>query len=175
MKTYILERSQVVERSLEDTFEFFSDAFNLEKITPEFLRFQILTPRPLIMQAGTNIEYSLSLFGVPFRWRTLIEQWEPGIKFVDSQIKGPYAKWVHTHSFEALGPARTLMRDRVEYQIPFGLLGEIAHGLFVKATLEKIFNYRAEATARLLAPASQTYSVSGTRSAPPEWLAESGD
>ena len=175
MQTYVLEQSQIIERSLEDTFAFFSDAFNLEKITPEFLRFNILTPRPLIMQAGTTIEYSLSLFGVPFRWQTLIEKWEPGVKFVDSQIKGPYAKWVHEHSFEALGAEQTLMRDRVEYQIPFGFLGEIAHGLFVKATLEKIFSYRAEATARLLAPVSQNYSVSGARSAPPEWLAKSGD
>lgn len=175
MRTHVLERSQIVECSLEETFAFFSDAFNLEKITPEFLRFRILTPRPLTMQAGTIIEYSLSLFGVPFRWQTLIEQWEPGVKFIDSQLKGPYAMWVHTHTFEALGAERTLMRDRVEYQIPMGFFGEIAHVLFVKATLEKIFNYRAEATARLLAPVSQNYSVSNTRPAPTEWLTKSSD
>ncbi len=175
MQTHILERSQVVERSLEATFAFFSDAYNLEKITPEFLRFKILTPRPLAMQAGTIIEYSLSLFGVPFHWQTLIEQWEPGVKFVDSQLKGPYALWVHTHSFEALGAERTLMRDRVEYQLPLGFLGEIAHVMFVKATLGKIFDYRAEATARLLAPVSENYSVSSARPMPTEWLAKSGD
>jgi hypothetical protein len=175
MQTHILERTQVIERPLEATFAFFSDAFNLEKITPEFLRFRILTPRPLTMKAGTIIEYSLSLFGVPFHWQTLIEQWEPGVQFVDRQLKGPYALWVHTHTFEVLDAERTLMRDRVEYQIPLGILGEIAHRLFVKATLEKIFAYRAEATARLLAPVSQTYSVSGARPVPTEWLTKSGD
>lgn len=175
MKTHVLERTQIIERSLEDTFAFFSDAFNLEKITPEFLRFKILTPRPLAMRAGAIIEYSLSLFGVPFKWKTLIEQWEPGVKFVDRQLKGPYALWVHTHSFEAVGADRTLMRDRVEYQIPMGFLGEIAHTLFVKATLQKIFTHRADITARLLMPAAQSYSVTGSRPAKSEWLPESGD
>lgn len=175
MKTHVLERTQIIERSLEDTFAFFSDAYNLEKITPEFLRFKILTPRPLAMKAGAIIEYSLSLFGVPFKWKTLIEQWEPGIKFVDRQLKGPYALWVHTHSFEALGADRTLMKDRVEYQIPLGFLGEITHTLFVKATLQKIFAHRADITAQLLMPTAQTYSVSGTRPAKSEWASESGD
>lgn len=175
MKTHVLERTQVIERSLDDTFAFFSDAFNLEKITPEFLRFKILTPRPLAMQSGAIIEYSLSLFGMPFKWKTLIEQWEPGVKFVDRQLKGPYALWVHTHSFEALGADRTLMKDRVEYQLPLGFLGEIAHTLFVRETLKKIFAHRADVTARLLTPATQTYSVSGARSSQTEWAAESGD
>lgn len=175
MKTHILERSQIIECSLDQTFEFFSDAFNLEKITPEFLRFKILTPRPLVMKAGTLIEYSLSLFGIPFHWKTLIEQWEPGVQFVDRQLKGPYALWVHTHTFEALGPERTLMKDRVEYQIPFGILGSIAHNLFVRATLEKIFDYRAEVTARLLTPVSRAYSVDAKRSLPTNFVVGSNE
>lgn len=175
MKTYILERDQIIERSLGATFDFFSDAFNLEKITPEFLRFKILTPRPLEMKAGTIIEYSLSLFGIPFHWKTLIEKWEPGVQFVDRQLKGPYALWVHTHTFESIGSERTLMRDRVEYQIPMGIFGEIAHTMFVKETLRKIFDYRAAVTARLLAPASQNYSVTGTRQSQTEWVRETGD
>ncbi len=175
MKIHILERTQILERSLADTFSFFSDAFNLEKITPEFLRFKILTPRPLAMRAGAVIEYSLSLFGIPFKWKTLIEQWEPGVKFVDRQLKGPYALWVHTHSFEAVGTDRTLMKDRVEYQLPLGILGEVAHTLFVRKTLQKIFAHRAEITARLLMPSAQNYSVSGPRPLPKEWAAESGD
>ena len=175
MKTHVLERTQVIERSLEDTFGFFSDAYNLEKITPEFLRFKILTPRPLAMKAGAIIEYSLSLFGVSFKWKTLIEQWEPGIKFVDRQLKGPYALWVHTHSFEAIGADRTSMKDRVEYQIPLGFLGEIAHTLFVKETLKKIFAHRADVTARLLMPAAQTYSVTGARASKSELVSEAGD
>ena len=175
MKTHILERTQIIERSLDDTFAFFSDAFNLEKITPEFLCFKILTPRPLAMQAGAVIEYSLSLFGVPFKWKTLIEQWEPGVRFVDRQLKGPYALWVHTHTFESIGADRTLMKDRVEYQLPLGFLGEIAHTLFVQETLKKIFAHRADITARLLMPTAQSYSVSGARSSQADWAAESGD
>jgi ligand-binding SRPBCC domain-containing protein len=175
MKTHVLEHSQIIERSLKDTFDFFSDAFNLEKITPEFLRFKILTPRPLAMKAGALIEYSLSLFGIPFKWKTLIEAWEPGVKFVDRQLKGPYALWVHTHTFEAIGADRTLMKDRVEYQIPLGFLGEIAHTLFVRQTLEKIFAHRSVVTARLLTPATQTYSVSGAKSLRPKLATDSGD
>ena len=174
MKTHVLERTQIFERSLADTFAFFSDAFNLEKITPEFLRFKILTPRPLAMRAGAVIEYSLSLFGVPFRWKTLIEQWEPGVKFVDRQLKGPYALWVHTHSFEAIGADRTLMKDHIEYQLPLGFLGEMAHTLFVQETLKKIFTHRAAVTARLLM-AAQTYSVTGLKPSKSAWAAESGD
>jgi ligand-binding SRPBCC domain-containing protein len=83
--------------------------------------------------------------------------------------------WVHTHTFEALGAERTLMRDRVAYQLPLGFLGNIAHALFVKTTLKNIFDYRAETTARLLTPASQTYSVRGTNRATTEWVPKSGD
>lgn len=169
MQTHVLERTQIIERSLDATFDFFGDAYNLEKITPEFLRFKILTPRPIAMKAGTLIDYSLSLFGLPFKWQTLIEQWEPGVKFVDRQVTGPYALWVHTHTFKALGPERTLMQDRVEYQIPLGFLGDIAHVLFVEETLRKIFDYRAEVTARLLAPSAQSYFVSGAKPAKSEF------
>lgn len=156
MNIHILERTQIIPRSLETTFSFFSDAYNLEKITPTFLQFHILTPRPIRMEAGTLIDYRLALGGIPFQWQTLIETWEPGVEFVDRQVTGPYALWLHTHRFEAIGPQRTLMQDRVEYALPLGVLGEVAHRLFVQATLRKIFDYRAEATARLLAPPSST-------------------
>ncbi|HEX4945727.1 MAG TPA: SRPBCC family protein [Blastocatellia bacterium] len=175
MEIYVLERAQIIERSLDATFEFFSDAHNLEKITPAFLRFKIMTPRPLQMQAGTRIDYSLSLFGIPFRWQTLIETWEPGVQFVDRQVKGPYALWVHTHTFTALNAEQTLMRDRVEYQLPLGWLGKLAHKLFVAATLKKIFDYRAQSTARLLAPMTQTYAVRSSSAPPQKFAAGAGD
>jgi ligand-binding SRPBCC domain-containing protein len=145
MGNHVLERAQVIKRPLADAFEFFGDAFNLEKITPPYLRFRILTPAPIAMRAGAVIEYKLSLGGVPFRWRTLIEEWEPGERFVDSQLTGPYALWRHTHTFEARGHARTLMRDRVEYRVPFGPLGRLTHVL-------------SPASARLLWPPSLTFS-----------------
>jgi ligand-binding SRPBCC domain-containing protein len=150
MKTYLLEREQLIRRSKEETFEFFGDAFNLEKITPPFLKFRITTPSPIAMKAGALIDYQLSLFGIPFKWRTLIETWDEGDKFVDTQIKGPYSLWHHTHTFEDLAGGETLMKDIVRYRIPFGVFGRIAHWLFIKKTLDAIFDYRAEATSMLL-------------------------
>ena len=150
MNTYLLERSQIIHRSRSETFGFFSDAFNLERITPPLLRFKILTHAPIKMGSGVLLDYRLSLFGVPFYWQTLIESWTPEEAFVDSQVKGPYKLWRHTHTFEALSPDTTLVRDRVEYSIPFGFVGRIAHRLFVSRTLKKIFDHRAKMTARLL-------------------------
>ena len=152
MKTYVLEREQQIDRPRTEVFAFFGDAFNLERITPQFLSFRILTKRPVRMHAGTLLEYKLSLFGVGFYWQTRIEEWQPEQYFTDVQLKGPYALWRHTHSFEEVGERRTLMRDRVEYAIPYGLLGRLAHSLFVRRSLKKIFDYRAQETARLLEP-----------------------
>ncbi len=150
MKEFLLEREQTIPRSIDETFEFFGDAFNLELITPPFLKFRILTPAPIAMAAGTIIEYQLSLYGIPFKWRTLIESWEPGVRFVDTQISGPYALWHHTHTFEKIGSEETLMKDIVRYKLPMGPLGIVARELFVAAQLKEIFDYRAKATARLL-------------------------
>lgn len=151
MQTYILERTQVIERPRGETFAFFGDAFNLERITPPFLHFRILNAPPIEMAEGTLLDYRLGLFGIPFYWKTLIEKWSPEESFVDVQLKGPYVLWRHTHTFEELTHTSTLVRDRVEYQIPFGPFGRIAHTLFVKKTLKKIFDYRARIIAQLLA------------------------
>ena len=150
MNTYVLERHQIINRSKKETFDFFSDAFNLERITPPFLRFRILTPPPILMEKGRLIEYQLALFAIPFRWRTVIEDWSPETHFVDRQLKGPYRLWHHTHTFEELGPNRILMKDIVRYRIPFGPIGQLARWLFVGRMLRLIFDYRATATARLL-------------------------
>jgi len=150
MKIYFLERKQIIPRPRSETFAFFSDAFNLERITPSFLRFRIVTPAPIKMGAGAVIEYRLALFGAPVYWRTVIESWDPEESFVDSQTKGPYALWRHTHLFEEKGPRQTLMRDLVEYSIPYGVLGRMANGLFVGRWLKKIFDYRAAMIPRLM-------------------------
>jgi ligand-binding SRPBCC domain-containing protein len=156
MHTYILERTQVIEKSRGETFAFFSDAFNLERLTPSFLNFRILNEPPVEMAEGTLLEYRLGLFGIRFYWKTLIEKWSPEESFVDVQLKGPYALWRHTHTFEELSPTSTLVRDRVEYQIPYKLFGRLAHILFVKRTLKRIFDYRAQIITQLLAPAGQS-------------------
>lgn len=150
-RAYLLEHQQEIRRPRSETFAFFADAFNLERITPAFLRFRILTPAPILMRAGTLLEYQLSLFGVAFRWKTLIEQWSPEESFVDVQIDGPYSLWRHTHTFEEIGRDRTLVRDHVEYQVPLGVIGRLANALFVARTLEKIFVDRERKIDQLLA------------------------
>jgi len=144
-----LERSQEIPRPVQEVFSFFGDASNLEAITPPFLKFKILTPLPIDMRKGTRIEYSLSLFGFPIRWKTLISDWNVNTSFVDEQISGPYATWIHRHEFEATENG-TLMRDTVDYEEPFGVIGQIAHKLFIRHTLNRIFDYRSSAIQKLI-------------------------
>jgi ligand-binding SRPBCC domain-containing protein len=149
-KTHQLHREQLVAAPLEAVFEFFSRASNLEAITPPWLRFRVVTPEPVQMRRGTLIEYRLRLRGVPLRWVSLIEEWEPGVRFVDRQLTGPYQLWHHTHEFSDRQAAGTLVRDTVRYAIPFGPLGELAHATFVEADLRKVFDYRQRAVASLM-------------------------
>lgn len=99
VRTYRLERAQVVPRPLDEVFAFFADAGNLELLTPQFLRFRILTPAPIRMAAGTLIEYRLQLFRISFHWHTRIETFEPKRRFTDVQLTGPYQRWHHQHEF----------------------------------------------------------------------------
>lgn len=146
-----LETDITLDLPLDRVFDFFSDAGNLEAITPPALRFEILTPRPIAMHADTRIDYRLRLYGVPFRWRTRIRVWEPGRRFVDEQESGPFALWVHEHRFEALTAASTRIRDEVQYALPLGPLGRLAHPL-VRAKLDDIFAYREARVRSLLVP-----------------------
>ncbi len=146
---YTLRRSQMIDRPLDQTFAFFSDAANLQAITPGFLKFKILTPLPLEMRRGAKIEYRISLFGVPIHWRTNISLWQPGEAFVDEQVSGPFALWRHRHTFTEKDGG-TLMEDFVDYKEPLGPLGKLAHHVFVRRTLDRIFDYRAERIAALL-------------------------
>lgn len=129
--------------SIESVFAFFSDASNLERITPKELHFNILSELPIDMRAGAIIEYSLRIHGVPVKWRTEITEFVPSVRFVDVQKRGPYKQWVHEHRFESV-PNGTLMHDRVDYEVGYGVIGEIAHWLFVKRQIERIFQFREE-------------------------------
>jgi hypothetical protein len=140
---HVLERTQIIPRTLDEVFPFFTDAYNLEAITPPFLRIRILTPRPVSMTPGSLIDYRLRLFGIPFRWRTRIERFEPGVIFVDAQLRGPYRLWHHTHEFARI-PEGTRMRDVVRYALPFGPLGMMAHAIVVRRTLDDIFTFRRQ-------------------------------
>jgi ligand-binding SRPBCC domain-containing protein len=148
-RIYELEREQRIGRPLHEVFEFFARAGNLELITPPWLRFQI-SEEPDPVRAGARISYRLRLHSVPLRWVSVIEEFEPDRCFVDRQIHGPYRLWHHRHEFAADGDG-TIMRDRVRYALPFGVAGALAHRLFVRRDLDRIFAFRRHAVAQLLA------------------------
>ena len=149
VRVHLLERAQFLAHPTEEVFAFFGDAFNLEDITPPWLQFRVMTAGPIEMRAGALIEYRLALRRVPVRWRTRIEEWVPGRRFVDVQLSGPYRLWHHTHTFERDGDA-TVARDRVRYALPLGPLGSLAHTAFVRRDLERIFDFRVKAVRRAL-------------------------
>ena len=151
MRVYRLVYCQHIPRDVEEVFAFFAEAHNLERLTPAFLRFRIVTPAPICMQAGTLIDYRLHLFGVPVHWRTRIATFEPPWRFTDVQLHGPYRVWHHTHEFRQV-PGGTCMVDRVEYVLPLGMLGTLAHVLFVRRTLRRIFAYRAQQLPMIFPP-----------------------
>jgi ligand-binding SRPBCC domain-containing protein len=138
---YHLERSIFIPRARAEVFAFFSDAHNLERITPGFLRFRILTPDPIGMRPGTLIEYQIRLYGIPVRWKTRIAEFDPDRVFVDVQLSGPYRSWHHRHSFNEV-PGGTEMHDHVDYEMRFGVLGSLGRRLFVRSALERIFDHR---------------------------------
>ncbi len=149
MTVHRLDREQVVGRPLAEVFEFFSRAGNLERITPPWLALALSTAEPLELRVGTLIEYRLRVRRVPLRWVTRIEEWEENRSFVDRQLRGPYRLWRHRHEFASV-PGGTRVRDQVEYALPLGPLGRLAHLAFVRRDLVTIFDYRTAAVARLL-------------------------
>jgi len=139
----VLVRKQWIPKSIEETFEFFQNEKNLEEITPPSLNFKVLKKPTDVLEEGTLIDYKLKINAVPVKWRTLIKTWCPPHSFSDFQIKGPYTKWFHIHTFKSLGEG-TLMEDVVIYKLPFGLLGRLTALWYVKKDMNRIFNYRFE-------------------------------
>ena len=125
-----------------DVFRFFSDAGNLRLITPASLDFKFEELPPANLEVGSEIRYQIRVARLPVRWETRIREWDPPHRFADLQARGPYAYWLHTHTFSDIGQGRTLMRDRVIYKVPFGPIGEVVRRLFVAPQLKQIFDYR---------------------------------
>ena len=148
-RTHVLRSSMFLPQPLETVFEFFSRAENLEAITPPRLRFRIVTALPISIRQGTLIDYDLRLFGWRFGWRSLISRWNPPYDFIDEQVKGPYAAWVHHHRF-APGAGGTVVSDEVHYRLPLAPLSSLALPL-VKLQLRHIFAYRERTIRKLLA------------------------
>lgn len=135
---YRLTARATLPRPRHEAFAFFSDAHNLERLTPAFLNFRILTPAPVDMRAGTRIDYRIRLHGIPIKWRTRISVWQPDERFVDEQVRGPYRYWHHEHIFEDAAQ-KTVMTDVVTYSVWFGA---VLHPLLVKRDLMRVFEYR---------------------------------
>jgi ligand-binding SRPBCC domain-containing protein len=152
---WVLERTQVVPIPIDEAFAFFADARNLERITPPWLRFQIVEA-PVELHAGARLRYRLTLFGIPIHWRTEIVEWSPPRGFVDVQRRGPFLVWEHTHRLTAVAGG-TEIYDHVRYRLFFGPLGGLVRRLLVRGWVESIFDYRAEQVPGLLrrAPAAQ--------------------
>ena len=152
---HVLRREQRLPGSPEEVFPFFADAGNLEAITPPWLGFEVVTPRPIEMRPGALIEYRLRLHRLPIAWLTRIEEWDTDParpRFVDMQLIGPYRLWHHTHEFRAHPDGGTVMTDTVRYALPYGPLGALAHGVLVRRDVERIFDYRARAVPARLTP-----------------------
>lgn len=148
------KQTTILQHPIEQVYAFFSNAENLEKITPPLLGFQIITPTPIEIQKGCLIDYKLKIHGFPLRWRTLISHWEPPYRFVDQQLKGPYRQWIHEHTFEAIEEgAATRMTDHVQYSM---FVGWLLHR-WVRKDIETIFNYRIQVIKELF-PGDKTAS-----------------
>lgn len=142
MRIYEFYGEQLVSAPRPEVFAFFADAANLDAITPPWMRFRIVTPMPVEMAAGVLLDYRLRYHGVPLRWRTRIEAWQPEVLFVDLQVRGPYRLWHHTHRFEPTVGGGTQIIDIVRYALPLGPLGAVAHWLTVRRDVAAIFDYR---------------------------------
>ena len=143
MKTYELRSDIMVNAPLEQVWTFFSNPKNLQRITPDYMRFQLVKcPQVETIFDGMIIEYIVRpILNVPLRWVTEITDVRPPFSFTDIQLKGPYSMWNHFHSFESVG-GQTKMLDIVKYAMPLGPLGKLTHALFVRRQLEEIFRYR---------------------------------
>jgi ligand-binding SRPBCC domain-containing protein len=142
---HTLYRETVVAAALDDTFAFFADAANLERLTPPWINFRIRTKRPIAMNEGAVIDYLIGLYGLPIPWRTRIDVWEPGVRFVDRQVAGPYRWWRHEHRFEREGNG-TRVIDHVEFVPRAAWLS----ARLVRRDVERIFAFRQDALPRLL-------------------------
>lgn len=136
-----IRMEQWVPQPLNKTFSFFKEAENLEKLTPKFLNFKVLNQSTQEIQEGTKINYRLSLHGCPLSWQSQITDWIPDHKFSDIQLKGPYNHWHHTHEFEEKNGG-TLIKDRIQYKLPFGIAGDLIAGKWIRKDLQLVFSYR---------------------------------
>ncbi len=136
-----------VPKPIEEVYAVFEDPYNLAIITPPWLHFLVTSKERVVMGLGAEIDYRFRWLGVPMYWRTRITSYDPPRQFVDEALRSPYVFWRHLHTFESV-EGGTLVRDRVDYALPFGVLGRAAHALAVRRNLVQIFTFRQQALDR---------------------------
>ncbi|HXI14712.1 MAG TPA: SRPBCC family protein [Thermoanaerobaculia bacterium] len=146
----IFERETRIRAPIKEVFAFFSDPKNLARITPPAMKFKIVNAPERPLREGDRIDYQIRIMGVPLRWKTLITEWDEGRAFADYQEKGPYRHWLHRHTFTEAG-SEVVMHDRVDYELPFGVVGRLFGGAFVRRQIQSIFDYREGAIGSFLA------------------------
>ncbi|MCG8605756.1 SRPBCC family protein [bacterium] len=151
MKTFLFETDMWLPRPRNTIFKFFEKAENLQTLTPEWLNFRIVTPLPIVMKPGAVIDYELKLFGLRFLWQSEISDWDPPRSFTDTQLRGPYHLWIHTHRFEERDGG-TQIHDTVRYAPPGGPLAPLIDLLFVRRKIEQIFAYRRRQIVKVFEP-----------------------
>jgi ligand-binding SRPBCC domain-containing protein len=148
MRAHVLETGMLAPTGIRETFAVFEDPYNLARITPPWLNFRITSRERVVIRKGAEITYRIAWLGIPLRWKTVITAYEPPFLFIDEQTSGPYVLWRHTHRFSPEGQG-TRVEDRVEYVLPFGLVGRLVHRLVVRRQLERIFAFRQRALAEI--------------------------
>lgn len=150
MADHIMETRVWVGRSRPDVWALFDDPANLARLTPPSFRLRLATG-PATMTAGAVLDYRFRWLGIPIRWLAYVREYDPPYRFLDVQLRGPYARWEHRHRFlEEDGG--TVIEDRVVYRLPFGGLGRLAHAVFVGRQLQALWSYRTRRLAELLGP-----------------------
>lgn len=133
----------IVPKPIEEVFEMFENPYNLKILTPPWLHFLVTSKEKVEMRLGAEIDYRFRWLGLPMYWRTRITSYVPPAQFVDEALRSPYVFWRHLHTFKSV-PGGTLVRDRVDYKLPLGPLGRLAHGLIVRHNLLAIFTFRQQ-------------------------------
>lgn len=149
MRVYTLRCELLTDSPPDKTFAIFEDPYNLAKITPASLNFQVTSKGKVEMRKGAEIDYTIRWLGFPIRWKTLIREYQPPFVFVDEQAKGPYSLWRHRHTFTATEKG-VLVGDHVDYALPFGPLGWLTHALIVRRQLEGVFRFRQQELSKML-------------------------
>ncbi|MGI8992057.1 MAG: SRPBCC family protein [Bryobacteraceae bacterium] len=153
---YVLSCEMRAAVPIVEAFRIFEDPSNLARITPSWLNFRV-TSRQVQMRKGAEITYRIAWLGLPISWKTIITEYDPPHRFVDEQARGPYAMWRHRHEFQEV-PGGTVVSDRVDYILPLGPLGRLAHWMVVKPQLREIFRFRQRAIAKMLGAAETSFT-----------------